>query len=85
MIFLNNKVYDVLKVIALIVLPLSELIASIANIWGLQYGSQIVATLVAIDAFMGTIIKIASDSYSHVGANTIDIDIDNTDTNTEGE
>ena len=63
MIFLNNKVYDILKIIALIILPLSELIASLASIWGFAYGQQIVATLVAIDVFMGTVIKIASDSY----------------------
>lgn len=66
MIFLNNKVYDILKIIALIILPLSELIASLASIWGFTYGQQIVASLVAIDVFMGTVIKIASDSYSQL-------------------
>lgn len=60
---MSNKTYDVLKVIALIVLPLSELIGSLASIWGLAYGQQIVATLVALDAFLGAVLKLSSDRY----------------------
>ena len=61
---LKNSTYDVLKIIALIILPLSELIGSLANIWGIQYGSQIVATLVAVDAFLGVLLKISTDNYN---------------------
>lgn len=59
----ENKTYDILKLIALLILPLSELVAALAHVWGLPYGSQIVATLVAIDAFLGAIVKISSDAY----------------------
>lgn len=61
---LSNKAYDILKVIALIVLPLSELISALASIWGMPYGSQIVATLVAVDTFLGALLKISSDNYA---------------------
>ena len=61
---MNNRVYDVLKIVALIILPLSELVGALANIWGLPYGAEIVATLVAIDAFLGAVLKLSSDRYN---------------------
>ena len=60
---LQNKTYDVLKFIALLIMPLADLIAALANIWGLPYGSQIVATLVAIHAFLSAFVKLSSDKY----------------------
>lgn len=61
---MSNKTYDILKVIALLVLPISELISALASIWGLPYGTQIVATLVALDAFLGAVLKVSSDAYA---------------------
>ena len=60
---LSNKAYDIIKIIAILILPISEFISSMATIWGMPYGQQIVATLVALDVLMGTIVKIASDRY----------------------
>lgn len=60
---LSNKAYDVLKVIALIVLPVSEFISAIGGIWGLPICTELAATLVALDAMLGTILKISSDRY----------------------
>lgn len=60
---ISNKTYDVLKIIALIILPLSELVSSLATIWGIPYGAQIVATLVAINTFLGAYLKVSSDVY----------------------
>lgn len=60
---MSNKTYDILKIIALIILPFSELVSALASIWGLPYGQQIVATLVAIDAFLGALLKVSSDNY----------------------
>ena len=60
----SNETYDVLKVIALIVLPLSEFVSALASIWGLPYGQQIVATLVAVDTFLGAMLKISTDNYN---------------------
>lgn len=60
---LQNKTYDILKLIAMVIMPLADLIAALANIWGLPYGSQIVATLVAIHAFLSAFVKVSSDKY----------------------
>lgn len=60
---LQNKTYDILKLIAMIIMPLADLVAALANIWGLPYGSQIVATLVAIHAFLSAFVKVSSDKY----------------------
>ena len=71
---MNNKTYDILKLIAVVIMPLADLIAALANIWGLPYGSQIVATLVAIHAFLGAFVKVSSDKYhdEQVKANVAD-------------
>jgi TRAP-type uncharacterized transport system fused permease subunit len=54
----------VLKYIAQIVLPaLGTLYFALANIWGLPYGEQIVGTITAIDAFLGVLLGISSNTY----------------------
>lgn len=60
---MTNKTYDIIKIIALLILPISEFIGSLATIWGIPYGQQIVSTLVAVDVLFGVIVKIASDMY----------------------
>jgi hypothetical protein len=62
---LSNKAYDILKWIALIVLPaLGTLYFAIAGIWGWPYGEAIVGTITAIDAFLGALLGISSDQYN---------------------
>ena len=61
---MNNKVYDVLKWIALVVLPaMAALYLTLAKICGLPYGEAIAATITAIDAFLGAILGISSIQY----------------------
>lgn len=61
---MSNKVYDILKTIALIWLPaIGTLYSALAAIWGLPYGEEIVATIVAVDTFLGAILQISSASY----------------------
>lgn len=61
---MSNKTYDVLKWIALYLLPaLGTLYFALAGIWGLPYGEQIVGTITAIDTFLGIIIGISSRNY----------------------
>lgn len=65
MVFDNNKVYDVLKYIAQIVLPaLATLYFALSKIWGLPYGVEIVGTISAIDVFLGCLLGISSVSYN---------------------
>lgn len=62
---MNNKVYDVLKFIALVVLPaLGTLYFALSTIWGLPYGEQIVGTITAIDTFLGALLGISSAKYN---------------------
>lgn len=61
---MNNKTYDILKYIALIVLPaLATLVIAIAKIWGLPYGAEIAGTITAIATFLGSILTISSKTY----------------------
>lgn len=63
----TNGTYDILKVVALIVLPLAALVTSLSDIWGIPYGQQISQTLIALNVFLGAVLKQSSDAY-HEGA-----------------
>ena len=61
---MKNKTYDILKVIALKVLPALEfLVITIFKIWNLPYGAEIGATIAALDTALGIILGIASKQY----------------------
>lgn len=62
---MSDKVYDVLKFIAQIVLPAAAtLYFALASIWGLPYAEQVVGTITAVDAFMGVLLGISTASYN---------------------
>lgn len=62
---MNNKIYDILKYNAQIVLPaLGTLYFALSSIWGLSYGEQVVGTITAVDAFLGAILGISSIKYN---------------------
>lgn len=62
---MSNKVYDILKYVAQIVLPaLGTLYFALANLWNLPYGEEIVGTITAIDTFLGAILMISSNNYN---------------------
>ena len=62
---INNKVYDALRMIAEIILPaLGTLYAALAKIWGVfPYPAEVVATIVAVDTFIGAIVRIFKMQY----------------------
>ena len=62
---MNNKTYDILKNIALVVLPaLATCWLTVSHIWSLPYGEEIAATITAIDVFLGALLKISSYYYN---------------------
>lgn len=62
---MNNKLYDVLKWIVMIVLPAcATLYAALSGIWGLPYAEQVPATITAVDAFLGVVLMISSAQYN---------------------
>lgn len=69
----NNKVYDVLKWIAMYLLPaLGTLYFALASVWGLPYGEQVLGTISAVDAFLGVVLGISKACYSGDGALVLD-------------
>lgn len=62
---MNNKVYDILKWIALYLLPaIGTLYFALAGIWNLPYGEQIVGSITAVDTFLGVILGLSSRKYN---------------------
>lgn len=62
---MDNRLYDVLKYIAQIVLPaLATLYFALSKIWGLPYGEEIVGTISAIDVFLGALLGLSSMNYN---------------------
>lgn len=62
---LTNKAYDTLVFVAQIALPaLATLYTGLAEIWSvLPYGVEIGATIMLIDTFLGTLLKLSNDNY----------------------
>ena len=51
---MSNKMYDVLKYIAVVVLhAIATLYFALAGIWGFPYGEELEGTITAIDTFPG--------------------------------
>ena len=61
---LSNKAYDILKWIAMVVLPaIGTLYFALAGIWGFPYAEQIVGTITAVDTFLGVLLGISAAQY----------------------
>lgn len=60
---MNNKTYDVLKLIALIAAPVTVFVASLCAAWNIQYAEPICATLAAVDVLLGSIVEILRKNY----------------------
>lgn len=62
---MSNKVYDVLKFVAQILLPaIGTLYFALAQIWNFPFAEEIVGTITAIDAFLGAILGISTMQYN---------------------
>ena len=66
---MSNKVYDILKWIALVVLPaLATFYVGLGQIWAnIPYPAQISGTIMLVDALLGTILGISSIQYAKKG------------------
>ena len=62
---MSNKLYDILKWIAQILLPaIGTLYFALAGIWNFPYAEQIVGTITAIDTFLGVLLGISTINYN---------------------
>lgn len=72
---LDKKVYDVLKWIAMYLLPaLGTLYFALASIWGFPYGEEVVGTITALDTFLGVILGISKSGYQGDGEILVNTD-----------
>ena len=62
---MSDKVYDVLKWIAQILLPaLGTLYFALAGIWNFPYAEAVVGTITAVDTFLGVLLGISTINYN---------------------
>ena len=60
----ENKTYDVLKTISLIILPaLATFYGSLGKIWNFPLTEQVVLTITSIDTFLGACLGISNANY----------------------
>lgn len=77
---INNKLYDILKWVAQIVLPaLGAAYFGLASIWGFPYGEQVVGTITVLDTFLGALLGISSIKYEGDGVLTVNTEDENKD------
>ena len=62
---MSNKLYDILKYVAQIVLPaVATFVIAVFNIWGIPYGEAIGGTIMALDTLLGTVLMISTSNYN---------------------
>lgn len=62
---LPDKVYNILKYVALVALPLiATFWVTIGEIWGLPLVPQIAGTITAIDALLGGLLGVSTHFYN---------------------
>lgn len=65
---MSNETYDILKEIALTILPaVAVLYATLGKIWSLPYVSELPATIMAVDTFLGVCLHISNSEYKKDG------------------
>lgn len=68
---LKDKTYNVLADLARIILPaFAAFYLTISEIWGLPYGEQISASVMALCALLGAFLKVSSNKYFDPGTIT---------------
>lgn len=64
MIFKNDKVYDALKTISLIAIPVSTFIVAILGAYNYGNLERVTAVLAAVNTLLGALVKISSKAYN---------------------
>ena len=62
---ISNRVYDILKWVALVALDaLGLFYSTVSTIWALPYGDEVLATCAALSLLLGTLLGISSAQYN---------------------
>lgn len=61
----SNRVYDIVKFLAQLFFPgAATFYAALTPIWNLPYSTQVVASVVALDTFLGGLLYVSSAGYT---------------------
>ena len=61
---MTDKTYDILKRIALIVIPaLATFVNAVGIVWGIPYTNEATATITAFGVFLGAALGVSSKNY----------------------
>ncbi len=61
---MNDKTYDILKRVALIVVPaMATFVNAVGIVWGVPYTNEVTATITAFGVFLGAAIGVSSKNY----------------------
>ena len=61
---MTDKTYDILKRIALIVIPaLATFVNAVGIVWGIPYTNEATATITALGVFLGAALGVSSKNY----------------------
>ena len=60
-----NKTYDILKYVALLIIPaLATFVNAVGIVWGIPHTNEVTATLTAFGVFLGATLGISSKNYT---------------------
>lgn len=61
---MTNKAYDILKYVALLVLPaFATFVNAVGIVWGIPHTNEVTATITALGVFLGAALGISSKNY----------------------
>jgi len=62
---MKNKLYDILKWVAITVLPaVNAFWVTVANAWGLNYVEPVSITIAALNALLGLLVGVSAVNYA---------------------
>lgn len=75
MLITNNKVYDSLKWVAMVLLPaIGTLYFALAQIWQFGYGTEVVGSITTVDTFLGVLLHVSNSTYDQTYDGHITVD-----------
>lgn len=61
---MTNKTYDILKYVALLIMPaLATFVNAVGIVWGIPHTNEVTATITAFGVFLGAALGISSKNY----------------------
>lgn len=62
---MTNKTYDILKRVALIIIPaLATFVNGVGIVWGIPHTNEVTATITAFGVFLGAALGVSSKNYT---------------------